>query len=160
MWYKRFARQSCQISRRKCALTLVLVFASELIHGFCDVLIASPWALMVLTVFRIVVLTVWYGISLSVVRDTDWPPHDTQKKKKPPPPPNNNNNNNNNNSTCFGQTYCLDTVFTATGFFFILVMCLCYPLELHANLASTVNINSTTNTSFCEYSNKTPDDGQ
>jgi len=66
------------------------------------------------------------------------------------------------NSTCFGQTYCpssrvLNTVFTAIA--------ICHTIYVDCLLARlgwilTSLADNMTNTNCCEYSNKTPDDGQ
>ena len=63
------------------------------------------------------------------------------------------------NSKSFGQTYCPSSgvliLCSQQLVFVILVM-----LTVASDLASRVNITSMENTNCCEYSTKTPDDGQ
>lgn len=46
--------------------------ANKSFQGISDVLIASLWALIIFKILWIVVLTVWYDISLHVVCEIKW----------------------------------------------------------------------------------------
>jgi hypothetical protein len=67
------------------------------------------------------------------------------------------------NSICFGQTYCPSSgvliLYSQQLVFVILVMLTASEVELPLT-SLTVNITSMTNANCCEYSIKTPDDGQ
>ena len=64
------------------------------------------------------------------------------------------------NSTCFGQTYCPSSgvlVLYSQQYVFVILACL---LERSVGIDLTHRQAGMTNTYCCEYSTKTPDDGQ
>jgi hypothetical protein len=60
-----------------------------------------------------------------------------------------------NNSTCFGQIYC-----PSSGVLILYSQQLVFIILVILTVCETVNISSMRNTNCCEYSIKTPDDGQ
>ena len=59
------------------------------------------------------------------------------------------------NSICFGQIFC-----PSSGVLILYSQQLVFVILVMLSVSQTDNITSTTNTSCCEYSIKTPDDGQ